>query len=55
VSAQQVKHTAYTLVHSMEGNLTAEQLLHSTGTEKEKEHSYMNRTHTKQNYSIQKL
>jgi hypothetical protein len=34
VSAQQEKHTADTLVHSMEGNLTAGQLLHSTGTEK---------------------
>jgi hypothetical protein len=40
VSAQQVKHTADILVHNMEGNLTAGQLLHSIGTEK-KTHSLM--------------
>jgi hypothetical protein len=33
VSAQQAKHIADTPVHSMEGNLTAGQLRHLTGTE----------------------
>jgi hypothetical protein len=42
MSAQQEKHTADTLVHSTEGNLTAGQSLHLTGTERGTESSENN-------------